>query len=60
MKNRPNVANNRPVTTTQRATLRPEFILSALGDMVFDGDEWYEELLADWRAQGQKRLTCGW
>ena len=30
---------------------RPEFILSALGDMVFDGDEWYEELLADWRAQ---------
>ena len=43
----------RPATTTQRATQRPEFILSALGDMVFDGDEWYEELLADWRAQGQ-------
>lgn len=34
-----------------RAMQRPEFILSALGDMVFDGDEWYEELLADWRAQ---------
>ena len=30
---------------------RPEFIVSAMGDMVFDGDEWYEELLADWRAQ---------
>ena len=34
-----------------RAEQRPEFIVSALGDMVFDGDEWYEELLADWRAQ---------
>lgn len=30
---------------------RPEWILSELGDMVFDGDEGYEELLASLREQ---------
>lgn len=31
--------------------LRPEAITSAMGDMVFDGDDGYEDLLADLKRQ---------
>jgi hypothetical protein len=34
-------------------TPRPEFIVSAMGDMVFDGDDGYEELLTSRRARNQ-------
>ena len=30
---------------------RPEFILSAMGDMVFDGDESYDEMLVQLHAE---------
>lgn len=37
-------------------TQRPECILSAMGDLVFDGDDGYEELLISWRVMQAEEL----
>ena len=39
------------VRLERRVVHRPEFIISAMGDMVFDGDEWYDEMLENLLAQ---------